>query len=1200
MSISIGSWNVNGITHRPDKVDRVFKTEEPEFISYVNKHHIVGLLETQISASEKITINGYVTEQIGRKISTNGRHYGGICIAIKENIAAGVSVLKSNGETEYIWARLDKDFFNISRDLYVGFLYASPEKGAKNFGIEVYDRIAKDIAEYCAKGKCLILGDMNAHTNVNPDFIENDEKGNDLIQLPDSYEADTASKRRNGDKSKVNEHGTSLLELCSDSGLRILNGRKFGDIFGKCTYFGPMCKEPTLIDYGLVHKNDFKDVTMFKVQDLCHLSDHCLIHACVTATVNQNGNDTSCRTRETLSEMPRKFIWEENRRTLFLENLNNPETKFQLRNFLAQTNTIDKLQINNIDSASNAISGIIIGAAEKSLRKAKAPTHRNSKKQYAKHFDIDCKRLLKQVKLMSRKLSKDPKNYHLRKSYYSNKKHLHRLVKQKLASEKENLARSLSSIKSDPKKFWKMLEKLQQCTHGRNNDNNAISADVWIKHFKGLMQSPHNNLEDKHKDITSFVDNKENWTIFNDLSFKINNEEIIKALGNLKNGKACGIDLITNEMLKASSSILLPAFHKLFNLILTSGQYPSAWSNSWLKPLHKGGDQTDPNRYRGISIMSCLGKLFCSILNNRLVSFLEKNNLGNKYQIGFTKDCRTSDHMLAIKTLIDKYNQSNQKLYTCFIDFRKAFDTVWRDALFYKLLKMGIGGPFAEVLKNIYNKSSTQIRLCDGLTAPFHDGIGVKQGCVLSPTLFKIFINDMSDIFDETCRPVKLYNENINCLMFADDAVLLSETREGLQQSLEKIKEYCDNWLLKINSDKTKVMIFNKSGRLLKEKFTLGNEQLENVSSYTYLGLVFVPSGSFNPAMNTLCKKASKAMFKLRRSINKLNLSPKLSLLLYDTLIRPISMYGSEVWGSFIKEKERAFNIECNKYELFDKLCFEKLDLKFCKSILGVHKKSSSTAVRGELGRYPNIIFVLKQVLKNWLRITSYTKSQSVLHDTYLCNLDLDNKRKLCWWSNIKSFFKETLGLPHLVENHGCNGKTKTKIDLAINNMKYIYEFQWRNELNRTMSRNNTGGNKLRTYQTFKGNFEYEKYLDLQVNFAFRKNITKLRISSHKLEIETGRYYSKKNNREKVEMNRRLCKNCNMGEIEDEEHAIMTCPKYELYRKIMLNTLTEASPYFENLNEHEKFIFIMQCQDWEVTDALSKMLVGLQKERGSL
>ena len=84
MSISIASWNINGITHRPDKVNQVFKTEEPDFLRYINKHHIVGLLETKIGTSEKITINGYVTEQIGRKNSTNGRYYGGICICYKK------------------------------------------------------------------------------------------------------------------------------------------------------------------------------------------------------------------------------------------------------------------------------------------------------------------------------------------------------------------------------------------------------------------------------------------------------------------------------------------------------------------------------------------------------------------------------------------------------------------------------------------------------------------------------------------------------------------------------------------------------------------------------------------------------------------------------------------------------------------------------------------------------------------------------------------------------------------------------------------------------------------------------------------------------------------------------------------------------------------------------------------------------------
>jgi exonuclease III len=159
MVISIGSWNVNGIIHCPDRITRTFKTEEPDFINYVNKHHIVGLLETKVSASEKININGYTTEQVGRKISTNGRYYGGICIAIKNNIVNGVSVLKERGESEYVWLKLDKIFFNISEDLYVCFIYVSPDKGDKGFGIEVYERVIEKVARYSDAGKCLLIGD---------------------------------------------------------------------------------------------------------------------------------------------------------------------------------------------------------------------------------------------------------------------------------------------------------------------------------------------------------------------------------------------------------------------------------------------------------------------------------------------------------------------------------------------------------------------------------------------------------------------------------------------------------------------------------------------------------------------------------------------------------------------------------------------------------------------------------------------------------------------------------------------------------------------------------------------------------------------------------------------------------------------------------------------------------------------------------
>ena len=255
----------------------------------------------------------------------------------------------------------------------------------------------------------------------------------------------------------------------------------------------------------------------------------------------------------------------------------------------------------------------------------------------------------------------------------------------------------------------------------------------------------------------------------------------------------------------------------------------------------------------------------------------------------------------------------------------------------------------------------------------------------------------MGDIFNSACQPAQLFDEKISCLMFADDAVLISESAEGLQHALDKIKEFSNKWLLKINTEKTKIMIFNKSGKLLKDGFTLGNVPLQNVNSYTYLGLMFVPSGSFNQAIDTLCRKASKVMFKLRRSLNKLNVSPKLSLFLYDSLIRPICTYASEVWGSFIKAKHQAFNVRSDKYELFDKHCFEKLELKFCKAILGVHKKASNVAVRGELGRYPTLIYILKQVLKNWFRITSYEHKQSILYNTYMCNLEIHHAKKCCW-----------------------------------------------------------------------------------------------------------------------------------------------------------------------------------------------------------
>ena len=140
----------------------------------------------------------------------------------------------------------------------------------------------------------------------------------------------------------------------------------------------------------------------------------------------------------------------------------------------------------------------------------------------------------------------------------------------------------------------------------------------------------------------------------------------------------------------------------------------------------------------------------CAVLHNGLVKSIKSNNLNSKFQIGFSENCRTSDHILSLKTLVNKTINDGKNLYTCFIDFKIAFDSVWRNGLFHKLLKANIGGPFGKIIRDIYANTSLQIKLDNGLTNvtnAFTDNIGVKQGCVLSPTLFKLFVNDLPDIF---------------------------------------------------------------------------------------------------------------------------------------------------------------------------------------------------------------------------------------------------------------------------------------------------------------------------------------------------------------------------------------------------------------------------------------------------------------------
>jgi hypothetical protein len=156
---------------------------------------------------------------------------------------------------------------------------------------------------------------------------------------------------------------------------------------------------------------------------------------------------------------------------------------------------------------------------------------------------------------------------------------------------------------------------------------------------------------------------------------------------------------------------------------LSSGEYPSQWSKGYIHPIHKSGEQDNPSNYRGIVINSCIGKLFTKILNSRLNEFLAKRNVIPIEQIGFTKKKRTVDHMFILRSLVEQHTKKGSKpLYACFIDFRKTFDSVWLQGLFYKMRQIGISDKFYKIVKEMYSKTKLCVKSANSLTELFNSG----------------------------------------------------------------------------------------------------------------------------------------------------------------------------------------------------------------------------------------------------------------------------------------------------------------------------------------------------------------------------------------------------------------------------------------------------------------------------------------------
>ena len=268
-------------------------------------------------------------------------------------------------------------------------------------------------------------------------------------------------------------------------------------------------------------------------------------------------------------------------------------------------------------------------------------------------------------------------------------------------------------------------------------------------------------------------------------------------------------------------------------------------------------------------------------------------------QFGFRKDRSTVDAIYILQSIVQHVLNHKNRLYCAFVDLRKAFDSVYRNGLWLKLYKSGISGKMLQIVKSIYERVKSCVKLCNTYSEFFDVYIGLRQGEVLSPLLFSLYVEDLELCLQTSdLSGLKLQDITLILLLFADDMVIFGDDQYDLQNSLNMLGEYCKRWGLEVNIDKTKVMVFRKRGRVGQNiRFYYDNQTLEIVDNFNYLGVVLNYTGSFILNQQNLSGKGLKAMNVLLSKIKTVDFTPKTMCQLFDSFVGSIISYACEVWG---------------------------------------------------------------------------------------------------------------------------------------------------------------------------------------------------------------------------------------------------------------------------------------------------------------
>ena len=475
------------------------------------------------------------------------------------------------------------------------------------------------------------------------------------------------------------------------------------------------------------------------------------------------------------------------------------------------------------------------------------------------------------------------------------------------------------------------------------------------------------------------------------------------------------------------------------------------------------------------------------------------------------------------------------------------------------------------------------VSLQSGISYPFQSKVGLKQGCNLSPLLFNIFINDLSNKIISGCNidiDAPLLNDTpIGSLLYADDLVILSESPQGLQNSLNLLDDYTKEWFLEVNPTKTKCLTFSRGRKTVSDfNFNLGEIPLKTCDSYCYLGTTFTRSGSFKVASEALNDKAIGAMFSLLRNIYKHTAtSIDIMINLYDKMILPISIYNCEVWGCRLIPSNPKNDKPFNRDNL-SKQTPEILHFRYLKRLLCVAKRTSNWAVLSETGRYPITLKISELMIKYLIHVKN--TNSPILKAAFETSIQLSDKGYNSWFNSMSKLLK-FVNLEKLLAR--SDNEIRGEVATMKSSLREIYDNVWFRERGELFE-----NSKLDFLVSLKENLCMSPYLLKCSIPSFRSAITKIRTSAHKLPVETGRYKN-------VPRENRLCPfGCNV--VGNESHYMFECkhPIIENTYTPIIKDINNLHPEFGSLSMEAKCKYLLNSDNAQTINLAGKYCYKVQ------